>query len=93
MAKTLGDKIARIRILENLTQVNMSKLLKVTQSSLSSWENNGVIPPWSAMKEIIKLGEKYNIKFTIEDVMKDTRRRPSDTYIRGARKTKKTMEN
>jgi transcriptional regulator with XRE-family HTH domain len=93
MANTLGNKIARIRILENLTQVDMSKRLKVSQSSLSAWENHGAIPPWSAMKEIIKLGEKYNVKFTIEDVMKESRRRPSDTYKRGARKTQKIMEN
>lgn len=93
MANTLGNKIARIRILENLTQVEMSKRLKVTQSSLSAWENHGSIPPWSAMKEIIKLGDKYNVKFSIEDVMKESRRRSSDTYKRGARKKQEIMEN
>jgi DNA-binding XRE family transcriptional regulator len=64
----LGSKIARIRILADMTQVELAKVLGVTQISLSNWETNRTTPSWEAMEKLIDLGKKHKVLFTIEDI-------------------------
>lgn len=87
---SVGEKIARIRILEDKTQLEMGDLLNVCQSAYSTWEKRSVIPPVEAMKKIIELGKKYNIEFTVEDILRDMpQRKPnSASKRRGPRKIK-----
>jgi transcriptional regulator with XRE-family HTH domain len=87
MVRNLGEKITRIRILEDKTQLEMSEFLDVAQSSYSSWERLNVIPPFEAMKKLIELGKKHNIIFTVEDLLKNMKQRPAKSYRRGPKKT------
>lgn len=41
---TIGEKIKKIRILNNLTQYELAEMLFVSEKTISSWENNRTIP-------------------------------------------------
>lgn len=70
MAIGLGEKIFKLRVAGKIHQSELCKLLDVSQSRLSYWENGVGVPPSEAMRKLIKLGEKYNIVFTIDDVLR-----------------------
>ena len=41
---TIGEKIKKIRILNNLTQYELAEMLFVSEKTISSWENIRCIP-------------------------------------------------
>ena len=42
---TIGEKIVHLRIVNNISQEELAKNLKVSRQSLSKWENNDTLPP------------------------------------------------
>ena len=82
---SLGEKIKRIRILEDKTQEEMSDLLGVCQSSYSTWEKFNRIPPAEKMLKIIELGKKYSVTFVVEDLLRPEISRVR-VYKRGPKK-------
>ena len=53
--KTIGDHIRAWRIDNNMTQEDVSKILKVCEDSVVGWENRGTIPAMRQMPGIISM--------------------------------------
>ena len=51
---TIGEKIVHLRIVNNISQEELSKNLKVSRQSLSKWENNDTLPPLNTIKDYAK---------------------------------------
>lgn len=49
---TLGEKIKKIRISNNLKQCELAKILFVSEKTISSWENNRTIPNLNMIYQI-----------------------------------------
>ena len=49
---TIGEKIVHLRLTSAISQEELSKELNVSRQSLSKWENDEVLPPISAIKDI-----------------------------------------
>ena len=49
---TIGEKIVHLRIVNNISQEELSKNLKVSRQSLSKWENDDTLPPLDKIREL-----------------------------------------
>ena len=49
---TIGKKIVHLRIVNNVSQEELSKYLKVSRQSLSKWENDETLPPLNIIREL-----------------------------------------
>ena len=49
---TIGEKIVHLRIVNNISQEELAKTLKVSRQSLSKWENNDTLPPLNTIKDL-----------------------------------------
>jgi len=49
---TIGEKIVHLRIVNNISQEELAKILKTSRQSLSKWENNDTLPPLDKIKEL-----------------------------------------
>lgn len=49
---TIGEKIKKIRFLNNLTQYELAEMLFVSEKTISSWENNRTIPDLNMIYKI-----------------------------------------
>ena len=63
---TIGEKIAHLRIVNNISQEELAKTLKVSRQSLSKWENDEVYPSLSVIKELCKI-----FKITADELIDD----------------------
>ena len=52
---TIGEKIVHLRIVNNISQEELSKNLKVSRQSLSKWENNDTLPPLNSIKDLCQI--------------------------------------
>lgn len=57
---TLGDKIRNIRILNNLKQSDLAKILNVSEKTVSSWENDRTSPD---LNMIYKISDYFKKSF------------------------------
>lgn len=57
---TLGDKIKKIRISNNLKQSELAEILFVSEKTISSWENNRTIPD---LNMIYKISDYFKKSF------------------------------
>lgn len=57
---TLGDKIKKIRITNNLKQSELAEMLFVSEKTISSWENNRTIPD---LNMIYKISDYFKKSF------------------------------
>lgn len=57
---TLGDKIKKIRISNNLKQSELAEMLFVSEKTISSWENNRTIPD---LNMIYKISDYFKKSF------------------------------
>ena len=55
---TFANRIKNLRINANLTMDEFSKKFRVSKSSVSMWENNGVVPRNTILKEI---SQEYSV--------------------------------
>ncbi len=49
---TIGEKIVHLRIVNNISQEELAKILKVSRQSLSKWENDDTLPPLDKIREL-----------------------------------------
>lgn len=54
----LGDRIKELREDFNMTQDDLAKKLNVTRTTISSYENNSIIPP---LDKLIKIADTFNV--------------------------------
>ena len=52
---TIGEKIVHLRIVNNISQEELSKKLKVSRQSLSKWENGDTLPPLNTIKDLCSI--------------------------------------
>ena len=52
---TIGEKIVHLRIVNNISQEELAKNLKVSRQSLSKWENNDTLPPLNTIKDLCQI--------------------------------------
>jgi len=57
---TLGDKVKKIRITNNLKQSELAEMLFVSEKTISSWENNRTIPD---LNMIYKISDYFKKSF------------------------------
>lgn len=57
---TLGEKIKKVRQLNNLKQTDLANILFVSEKTISSWENNRTIPN---LNMIYKISDYFKISF------------------------------
>ena len=63
---TIGEKIVHLRIVNNISQEELAKILKVSRQSLSKWENGENLPPLNAIKELCSI-----FKVTADELIDD----------------------
>ena len=47
---TIGEKITHLRIVNNISQEELSSMLNVSRQTLSKWENGLTLPPLDKTK-------------------------------------------
>ena len=52
---TIGEKIAHLRIVNNISQDELAKMMDVSRQTLSKWENDETQPQLDNIKELCKL--------------------------------------
>ena len=52
---TIGEKIAHLRIVNNISQDELAKMMNVSRQTLSKWENDETQPQLDNIKELCKL--------------------------------------
>ncbi len=52
---TIGEKIKHLRLVNNISQDELAKILKISRQSLSKWENDESLPPLNKIKEFCTL--------------------------------------
>ena len=52
---TIGEKITHLRIVNGISQEELSNILKVSRQSLSKWENGDVLPPLDKTRELCSI--------------------------------------
>ena len=55
ISMTIGEKIVHLRIVNNISQEELAKTLKVSRQSLSKWENNDTLPPLNTIKDLCRI--------------------------------------
>ena len=63
---TIGEKIAHLRIVNNISQDELAKMLNVSRQSLSKWENDETQPQLDSIKVICQL-----FKITADELIDD----------------------
>ena len=63
---TIGEKIVHLRIVNNISQEELAKILKVSRQSMSKWENGENLPPLTAIKELCAI-----FKVTADELIDD----------------------
>ena len=63
---TIGEKIVHLRIVNNISQEELAKILKVSRQSLSKWENGENLPPLTAIKDLCAI-----FKVTADELIDD----------------------
>ena len=58
--KTLGEKIKKIRTINNLTQSELAEIFYVSEKTISSWENNRTVPD---LNMIYKISDYFKKSF------------------------------
>ena len=48
----LGEQIRKLRLARNLSQVELANKLNVTKQSVSTWENNNIMPSIDLLKRM-----------------------------------------
>ena len=64
---TIGEKIVHLRIVNNVSQEELAKMLKTSRQSLSKWENNDTLPPLGTIKELCQI-----FKVSADELIDDT---------------------
>ena len=64
---TIGEKITHLRIVNNISQEELSNILKVSRQSLSKWENGDVLPPLDKTRELCAI-----FKVSADELIDDT---------------------
>ena len=64
---TIGEKIVHLRIVNNVSQEELAKILKTSRQSLSKWENNDTLPPLGTIKELCQI-----FKVSADELIDDT---------------------
>ena len=64
---TIGEKITHLRIVNGISQEELSNILKVSRQSLSKWENGDVLPPLDKTRELCSI-----FKVTADELIDDT---------------------
>ena len=54
----LNERIRKLRIERNLSQVDLAKKLNVTKQSVSNWENDNIQP---SIEMLVKLAEAFSV--------------------------------
>lgn len=54
----LNERIRKLRLERNLSQVDLAKKLNVTKQSVSNWENDNIQP---SIEMLIKLAEAFSV--------------------------------
>lgn len=57
MAESFSDKLKKLRLSKNLTQVQLAKLVYVSRSAISKWEQNRGFPNIDALQRISEIFE------------------------------------
>jgi phosphoglucosamine mutase len=52
---TIGEKIVHLRIVNNISQEELSRILKVSRQSLSKWENDDTLPSLDKIRELCSI--------------------------------------
>ena len=63
---TIGEKLVHLRIVNNISQEELAKNLKVSRQSLSKWENNDNLPPLNIIKDLCTI-----FKVTADELIDD----------------------
>ena len=63
---TIGEKIVHLRIVNNISQEELAKILKVSRQSMSKWENGENLPPLTAIKDLCAI-----FKVTADELIDD----------------------
>jgi len=53
-----GQQIKKLRMLKNLSQVDLANKLNVTKQSVSNWENENIMP---SVDMLIKIAKYFNV--------------------------------
>ena len=48
----MSEKIRELRIAKNISQVELGRLLGVTNQSVSNWENNNILPSIEMLRKL-----------------------------------------
>lgn len=54
----LNERIRKLRLERNLSQVDLAKKLNVTKQSVSNWENDNIQP---SIEMLVKLAEAFSV--------------------------------
>ncbi|MBE6558785.1 MAG: helix-turn-helix transcriptional regulator [Ruminococcaceae bacterium] len=54
----LNERIRKLRLERNLSQVDLAKRLNVTKQSVSNWENDNIQP---SIEMLVKLSETFSV--------------------------------
>ena len=52
---TIGERIIKQRLKKGYSQTDFAKLIPISQSTLSKWENGSIIPPYYQLRRICEL--------------------------------------
>ena len=63
---TIGEKIVHLRIVNGISQEELSKNLKVSRQSLSKWENDDTLPPLDKIRDLCTI-----FKVTADELIDD----------------------
>ena len=63
---TIGEKIAHLRIVNNISQDELAKMMNVSRQSVSKWENDETQPQLDYIKELCRL-----FKITADELIDD----------------------
>ena len=66
---TLSEKIIALRLKAGASQEKFGKMLGISQTCVSKFESNLARPRNTTMKKLVKIGAKYGVEFTIEDML------------------------
>ena len=59
---TIGAKIVHLRIVNNISQDELSKMLMVSRQTLSKWENDETLPQVDKIRELCEIFSKPNVR-------------------------------
>lgn len=54
----LGDVVKKLRIANNLNQVQLAEKLNVSKQTVSNWENNNILP---SVEMLVKISKVFSV--------------------------------